>query len=59
MGQKEIERKWLIDNPPDLSSATRIQISQGYIARNSSPHNAIMTRPPDSLEANSSMRLTL
>jgi len=32
MGQKEIERKWLIDNPPDLSSAARIQIRQGYIA---------------------------
>jgi len=32
MGHKEIERKWLIDNPPDLSGAARIQIRQGYIA---------------------------
>ena len=32
MGQKEIERKWLIDNIPDLSPAARIQIRQGYIA---------------------------
>jgi CYTH domain-containing protein len=32
MGQKEIERKWLIDNAPDLSGTARIQIRQGYIA---------------------------
>lgn len=32
MGHKEIERKWLIDNPPDLSDTTMTQIRQGYIA---------------------------
>jgi adenylate cyclase len=32
MGQKEIERKWLIDNTPDLSGTARMQIRQGYIA---------------------------
>src|SRR5215472_1059058 len=32
MGQREIERKWLIDNTPDLSGTARVHIRQGYIA---------------------------
>src|SRR5215471_16568470 len=32
MSQKEIERKWLIDQTPDLSGVARTRIKQGYIA---------------------------
>ena len=32
MGHQEIERKWLIDDPPVLSGSARVQIRQGYLA---------------------------